>query len=385
LPGLPRILYIAPDIVLDLPGALSAALTGDYVAFWPKARAPDADQDRKRILAGFGTFGFHPAPISRLPFGLRQLRDLTYFVGMGALLAIRSGRYDAIVTYGPYRTALAGLVLRTLRAGRVLIVEMPMDPNRVYAFDGSQIGRLKHRISPGYARWMAGRADRLMILYERQLVDLGMPGTLPATVVPPFIRMRAVPSALEIRPTLLLIGKPLRLKGADVLLKAWGRIAGDFPRFSLCIAGSDEDLEPYQRLVHPGQRVEFRGRLDHTEVLELMASCYLFVLPSRTEGVPRVLVEAMGAGRPVVATAVGGIPSLVQDEVTGLLVPPEDDHALETALRRLLADPALATRLGEAGREHARHSFSEEHVAQQWRAAVDAALARFSAQTPAKA
>lgn len=107
-------------------------------------------------------------------------------------------------------------------------------------------------------------------------------------------------------------------------------------------------------------RVDFRGALPGDEVARAMESADAFALPSiitangKMEGLPVALMEAMARGMPVVASALSAIPELVEDDVTGLLVPPGDPAALADALQRLDADPALAGRLGAAGSARAR-------------------------------
>ena len=100
-----------------------------------------------------------------------------------------------------------------------------------------------------------------------------------------------------------------------------------------------------------GDRVHLLGF--RTDIPELLAGCDLFVLPSLFEGLPLSILEAMAAGKAVVATAIGGNDEAVVDGVTGLLVPPADPEALADALRTLLREPERRRRLGEAGRRRA--------------------------------
>lgn len=114
-----------------------------------------------------------------------------------------------------------------------------------------------------------------------------------------------------------------------------------------------------------------RGFVSHDELHELYRRAAIVVCPSRREGFGVACLEAMAHGRPVVATAVGGLRDLVVDGVTGLLVPPRDPIALRAALERLLSDPDLRRQLGRAGRERARARFS-------WDGVTDATLAAYS-------
>jgi glycosyltransferase involved in cell wall biosynthesis len=97
----------------------------------------------------------------------------------------------------------------------------------------------------------------------------------------------------------------------------------------------------------------------HEEAMELMADCAFFVLPSRAEGVPRVLIEAMAMRKPVISKRVCGIPYLVNDGVDGFLVESDDVDGLACKMELLENDPGLATRLAEAGHKRVFHPFSE--------------------------
>jgi glycosyltransferase involved in cell wall biosynthesis len=116
------------------------------------------------------------------------------------------------------------------------------------------------------------------------------------------------------------------------------------------------------------------GFVRHAEVQRLLARAAVVVLPSHREGLPMALLEALAHGRAVVATPVGGIPSVVEDGVSGLLVPAGDADALRAAIERLLGDRDLRRRLGEAGRARVTELCSWPRVLDETVAAYEAAL-----------
>jgi glycosyltransferase involved in cell wall biosynthesis len=140
--------------------------------------------------------------------------------------------------------------------------------------------------------------------------------------------------------------------GPDVLIEALGRLART-DEFEAIIAGEGSlasALRARAEALNIGARVGFIGRLPHSEIPALLADLDVFVMPSRTEEWGVAAAEASASGLPVVATAVGGVPEIVVDRVTGLLVAPEDPDALADALRTLLRDASLRERMGAAGR-----------------------------------
>jgi len=108
----------------------------------------------------------------------------------------------------------------------------------------------------------------------------------------------------------------------------------------------------------------------------LLRAAAIVCLTSDREGFPNVIVEAMAAGRPVVSTRVGGVPEVVEDGVTGLLVPPRDQQALVAALDRVLTDAALAERIGTAAREAVGRGYAPDRSARRWAAFYEDALQR---------
>jgi glycosyltransferase involved in cell wall biosynthesis len=146
----------------------------------------------------------------------------------------------------------------------------------------------------------------------------------------------------------------------DVLVKAFDRVSAEFPDYTLKVVGMLPEKEEHRELWAHNPRIEFPGPVMPERVVDLMAECSFFVLASRAEGMPRVLMEAMGAHKPIIASAVSGIPWYIRDGETGLLFPSEDVEALAAALRCVMADPAFAARLGENGYRYAASELSEE-------------------------
>ena len=167
-------------------------------------------------------------------------------------------------------------------------------------------------------------------------------------------------------PLVVAVSRLNPMKGIDDLLKAAALLEGRFDEARFVIVGdgaSRRDLEEQARLLGLAGRVLFTGtRLD---VAAILSQAAVSVAPSLSEGLSNVVLESMAAGVPVVATRVGGTPELLEDGVTGLLVPPCDAPALAGAIGRLLGDAALARRLGEAARARAVDRFSMEHMVRQ--------------------
>jgi glycosyltransferase involved in cell wall biosynthesis len=184
-----------------------------------------------------------------------------------------------------------------------------------------------------------------------------------------------VPSgALEVeegepRGYLLFVGRLRIRKGVEVLLAALPALRQRFPGVRLLLAGDGEHrvaLEAKAAALGLGTAVAFLGRAGAARVRGLLNGALALVVPSTYEGMPLVVLEAMAAGVPVIASRVSGIPEVVVDGETGWLVPPEDPAALAAALAAVLADPAEAARRGEAGRRRAAERFRPAVAAEIW-------------------
>lgn len=171
----------------------------------------------------------------------------------------------------------------------------------------------------------------------------------------------------DAEPVILAVGRLVHTKGLDVLLRAVAMLEALRPRVRIIGAGPEEArLKALAAELHLTGRVEFLGQVPFEQVVEAMERADVFALPCTYDpagwfdGIPNVLAEAMALGTPVVSTTVSGIPELIENGKTGLLVPEKDPAALADALGHVLTDRTLADRLARDGKAKVRCMFDIE-------------------------
>lgn len=215
---------------------------------------------------------------------------------------------------------------------------------------------------PGWGRWLARgvfrRADLCVVLgtgWRDWLIDTI--GVAPDRVV---VVRNGVPMVASPRLgdrsgpfRILFLGNLTPRKGVGDLLVALASPVLAAADFEAVFAGGGE-VDTYRRQAAElglDARVSFTGWVDRAQAAALTAAAHVLVLPSYHEGLPLVILEALGAGTPVICTPVGSIPEVLDDETTALFVPPGDSEEMARALRRLIDDAALRANLADAGRK----------------------------------
>jgi glycosyltransferase involved in cell wall biosynthesis len=166
-------------------------------------------------------------------------------------------------------------------------------------------------------------------------------------------------------------------KGFECLLNALAMLRDSFPEVRLVIAGEGPDRAKIEQMVSRrklGGVVTIAGQ--QTDMPAVYAAIDIFVLPSLNEGLPMTLLEAMAASKPIVATRVGAVPSVITDGETGLLVEPADEPGLTKALAQLLANPELRRRLAEKARAHVEQHYTAAAMSRKYLAMYREVLAR---------
>lgn len=163
-----------------------------------------------------------------------------------------------------------------------------------------------------------------------------------------------------------VIGRFSPEKGPDLFLRAFAAAAPRAPKLRAVMVGDGPELEPCRRLAERlglAERVIFAGF--RSDLAAIYRALDFLVIPSRSEGMPTVLIEAMLLGVPAISTAVGAVPDVIENGVTGIIVPSQNEKALAGAMQNMAADPSLRASVGEAAGRFARERLSVERRAKE--------------------
>ena len=277
------------------------------------------------------------APIA--PFSYRRVRS-----------ALASFGPDVVHVHEPLTPSASMFAALAARAPVVATVHAYLDRSIAMELAAPILRRIWRRVTVGVAVSEAAASFLRRVLPDAALeivpngVDVGaFAGAEPRDGLPPGRRI-------------LWVNRLDSQKGFPIALAAFSKVLGDVSDAVLVVVGEGKDREALGLLTESARtRVDMRGAAPNEEIPSYLAACEVFVSPAvGQESFGIALVEAMAAGSPVVATDIPGYREVVSDGVEGFLVPPRAPEALAAGLVRVLTEPELAKRLGEAGRERAR-------------------------------
>ncbi len=294
---------------------------------------------------------------------------------------LRRFRPEAALVQGVHET-VAFLAARGLvRARTKVILDVQGDWHEATRLYGSPLRRLLNPVNDAVAPLAVRRADAVRTVSTQTTGLVRELGVEPSAVFPSYVDAEAFlarePAPLPAEPRAVFVGVLERYKAFDTLVEAWRRAAPRIPGATLHIVGDGTMRDRAARLLAdlPGQ-TEWSQRLTAEGVSDAMDAAWLVCLPSRSEGLPRVALEAACRGRAVIGGNRAGIPDVVQHDVNGLLVDPDDTDGLAEALVTVLSDRGKAERLGAAARQTGEAwGVTPREYAAKVRALVDAVLA----------
>jgi glycosyltransferase involved in cell wall biosynthesis len=338
----PRVLFVSRERhILPLGpeqarkwDALSELLDVRVVASAP-APQPDVDPRfalqpplRPHVLDGAGFYASLPVRVAR------ELREF---------------RPDAVLVQGVHEAVAVLAATRLVRRKPRVVLDVQGDWHEATRLYGSSLRRLLNPVNDRLAPVAVRGVDAVRTVSQQTTELVRRLGVEPAATFPAYVDaqsfLEAPPARLPESPSAVFVGVLERTKGIDTLLAAWKLAEPRVPAASLHVVGSGS-LRP---LVERAE-VVWSPRLEPHEVAEAMDAAWVVVLPSRSEGLPRVALEACCRGRAVIGGSRAGIPDVVHHEQNGLLVDPDDAAGLAAALVRILEDRALAERLGAEAR-----------------------------------
>ena len=308
--------------------------------------------------------GMRVIPIDFSRRGLNPFRELRTALRMRRI--VREFRPDIIhnVALKPVVTGTFGELL----AGASAIVNAPVGMGHVFTADSHGSRLVRPMLKFLLRRLLNPRGSRVIIENEDDLRDLVDGGFVRPDAIS-LVRGAGVdvgafvPGPEPAGPvTVLLVARMLRDKGILEFVEAARRVRATHPDTRFVIAGSPDDGNPSSFREADMRRWQETGDVTclgfREDIPELLADCHIACLPSYREGLPKSLLEAAAAGKPMVTTDVPGCRTVVHDGVNGLLVPARDSEALAKAITRLVEDSQLRATMGKAGRRRAETEFS---------------------------
>jgi glycosyltransferase involved in cell wall biosynthesis len=290
---------------------------------------------------------------------------------LSALPLVRSWRPDMVIAFfGVPSGAIAWLVKLLFRLPYIVSLRGGDVPGfRPYDF------ATYHRLGGPLIR-RVWRGARAVVANSNGLRDLALafdPQTA-VDIIPNGVNLeRFRPAERAWSPArMLFVGRIVYQKGLDVLFQALGGLLDLDWQLTLVGDGNQRPrLEEQARSLGMFERIHFTGWLNGDAVVQQYQQANLYLAPSRHEGMPNVVLEAMSAGLPVVATAIAGNEELILPGINGLLVAPENPQALQKSLRELLSDPEQLKKMGAASRQRVAASYTWEATADQYLALLE--------------
>ena len=313
------------------------------------------------------------------PLRPQRLDGLGFYLALPARVAreLRSFRPDAVLAQGTHETAAVLLARSLARRESVVILDLHGDWRAATRLYGSRLRRLLDPAGDLISQVAVRRADAIRTVSPFTSGLVRELGREPAGMFPAYVDVASFldrpPAPLPELPVALFVGALERTKNVDGLVAAWPLVAREVPDATLRLVGRGREEALVRRLVAElPEQAEWTQTLTNAEVATALDAASALVLPSRSEGLPRVVLEAFARGRGVVASGTGGLRDLIDDGEHGLLVTPGDTAALARALVRVLSDRDLAERLGAAARRRAEDWVATpEQFAARLRALVD--------------
>ena len=313
-----------------------------------------------------GDFKFHGIVSPNLS-GLNKLYSHLKFIVLLLLIAIKEHKkepFDCIITYDPFNAGLLGLLLKKMLEIKLIVeVNGNYGERKCWSIESKlSLNNFKYYYCQFMVPFVLNRCDGVKLLYPQQLEAYKRKITNKnIQTFHEYVPINGIKPSGRSDGYVLFLGAPWFMKGVDLLIRAYKEISEKHAG-TLRIVGwmSAEDREYLLGLAGNCEQISIEVPVFYDEALSLIDGCEFLVLPSRTEAMGRVLLEAMAFRKAVIASNTDGIPHYVQNNINGLLFESGDWKNLQLNLQRLITDKELSARLAEEGKRLVERCYSEQ-------------------------
>ncbi|MCK5211173.1 glycosyltransferase family 4 protein [Candidatus Parcubacteria bacterium] len=278
---------------------------------------------------------------------------------------VKRKKIDVIIAQSPLFDGFVATIINKIYKKK-LIIEAHSDwVNSLFLQHRVPFKTMARRLFIRLGRFSLTRADTVRVVSEA-LRDLVLEHSPNSKIVkfPAFTDIDIFKNESDIswEPIILFTGSLYRLKGVQLLIESFGRLQSRFSEFKLVIIGNGPYQGDLEKLASSSKikKIEFIGSLNQEQVKDWMKKCWCFVLPSLSEGLGLVLLEAASLGKPLIGSDTGGIPEIIMDGENGFLFTPGSIEELVKTMEKIMSDKNLAISMGETGKRIAEDKFSLE-------------------------
>ncbi len=369
-PTKPRILFLYPGFVppplkkqWDKHFYLSEIASGDILlpVWWSSQEEAKEKLGIKNNQYPVNNFSYHLFYAKNYPSGLKAIFIFLFYFFQG-LRIYRKRPFDYIVSYGTNLTGIAACFLKILTRAK-LIIDLPGVPAKAFLFDRPKVSfsdKIKKLIADTSFKFCLKFADVFKLMSTKQLVGYALPARIKQFCFHEFVPISTIDQSKQDEKYILFLGHPWYLKGVDILILAFREIYQKHPQYRLKVVGHCEDMSYFEDLTIGCPGIEFLPGVTYDKAQDLIAKCSVFALPSRTEAMGRVLLEAMACGKPIVASATDGIVDYIVEGENGVFFQAGDYRDLANKLSLVLQDSSIREELSLHARKTVFDIYSEK-------------------------
>lgn len=290
---------------------------------------------------------------------------------------------NVIIARTPFLTALVAIALGFVFKRKTL-VEINGNFKSAFRYERvagpTNVELLKEHFGSIIIKFVLKHVSGIKLLYPSQIDCYNLVMKKPIEFFHDFVPIKKITGLVPSdNKYILTLGYPWFLKGVDTLILAFKQLSPEFPQYKLKVHGwCPQDREYFEKLTGGLESIELGNPVEHSQAISLILNCSIFVLASRTEAMGRVLLEAMACRKPIIASNIGGIPTVVKDGFNGLLFTPGDVDALYRKMKDMLSKPNVTQQFAINGYNYVTEQLTEDLYAKKYKELLEKIINKHS-------